>query len=80
SELYTKLAGREGVDYARRYKRHEILDSSLNTNPPFRRTTVMALHGGGIEAGTSELCLGIAGYHPDSFAVTSDGGPVHDYW
>ncbi|MCM4084720.1 poly-gamma-glutamate hydrolase family protein [Paractinoplanes hotanensis] len=37
----------------------------------------MALHGGGIEPGTSELFLAIAGYHPAGGAT---GGPVHDYW
>ncbi|MEV7679349.1 poly-gamma-glutamate hydrolase family protein [Streptomyces sp. NPDC088341] len=80
TDLYTRLAGREGLDFARRYKRHETLDSSLGTAPRYPRTTVMALHGGGIEPGTSELCLAIAGYHPATFAVTPAGGPVYDYW
>lgn len=39
---------------------------------------VDAPHGGGIEPGTSELCLAIAGYHPASLAQT--GGPTYDYW
>ncbi|MGW6742902.1 poly-gamma-glutamate hydrolase family protein [Streptomyces sp. NPDC055025] len=80
TDLYTRLAGREGLDFARRYKRHETLDSSLGTAYRYPRTTVMAPHGGGIEPGTSELCLAIAGYHPATFAVTPAGGPVYDYW
>ncbi|WP_066950192.1 poly-gamma-glutamate hydrolase family protein [Streptomyces lushanensis] len=80
TDLYTRLAGREGLDFARRYKRHEALDNSLGTVHRYPRTAVMALHGGGIEPGTSELCLGTAGYHPATFAVTPAGGPVYDYW
>ncbi|OIJ89480.1 hypothetical protein BIV25_34075 [Streptomyces sp. MUSC 14] len=39
------------------------------------------MHGGGIEAGTSELCLAIAGYHPATLEpATETRGPVHDYW
>lgn len=80
TDLYTKLAGKEGTDFARRYKRHELFDNSDNLRQPFNRTTIMAIHGGGIEGGTSELCLGIAGYHPATLAVQPAGGPVHDYW
>ena len=42
------------------------------------RTAILAPHGGGIETGTSELCLAIAGYHPADLAPTD--GPLHDYW
>ncbi|MGW7369256.1 poly-gamma-glutamate hydrolase family protein [Streptomyces sp. NPDC054841] len=80
TDLYTKLAGKEGTDFARRYKRHELFDNSDSLRYPFNRTTIMALHGGGIEGGTSELCLAIAGYHPATLAVQPAGGPVHDYW
>ncbi|WP_345662242.1 poly-gamma-glutamate hydrolase family protein [Streptomyces venetus] len=81
TDLYTQLSGREGADFGRRYKRHQMLDSDLSGTSRFHRTTVMALHGGGIEIGTSELCLGIAGYDPEDLSVwTPDGGPVHDYW
>ncbi|MFD3947070.1 poly-gamma-glutamate hydrolase family protein [Streptomyces sp. NPDC058579] len=52
----------------------------MTTVAPVRRTAILALHGGGIEIGTSELCLGIAGYSPSD----PDGAPilptVHDYW
>ncbi|WP_406490934.1 poly-gamma-glutamate hydrolase family protein [Streptomyces sp. NBC_01604] len=81
TDLYTQLAGQEGTDFGRRYKRHQMLDSDSSGKSPFHRTTIMALHGGGIEIGTSELCLGIAGYDPKDLSVwTPDGGPVHDYW
>lgn len=80
TDLYKKLAGKEGVEFARRYKRHEYVDHSTPQSYPYNRTTVMALHGGGIETGTSELCLGIAGYHPATFAPLQDGHGVHDYW
>ncbi|MEW1723009.1 poly-gamma-glutamate hydrolase family protein [Streptomyces sp. NPDC093109] len=80
TDLYTRLAGREGADFGRRYKRHEKSDNSITTAYPFHRTTVMALHGGGIETGTSELCLGIAGYHPATFEISPAAGPVYDYW
>ncbi|WP_275678301.1 poly-gamma-glutamate hydrolase family protein [Streptomyces sp. MUM 203J] len=47
--------------------------SSTNSHTgtyPCNRTTVLAMRGGGIETGTSGLCLGTAG----------DGRGVHDYW
>jgi phage replication-related protein YjqB (UPF0714/DUF867 family) len=68
--LYADPARVEGVDYTRRFRRHAALDGS---DAP----AVIALHGGGIEPGTSELCLAVAGYHPAG-GVT--GGPVYDYW
>jgi phage replication-related protein YjqB (UPF0714/DUF867 family) len=80
TDLYTKLAGREGIDFARRYKRHEYADHSYDRRYAFNRTTVMALHGGGIEVGTSELALGVAGYHPATLAPLPDGFARHDYW
>lgn len=80
TDLYTELAGKEGTLFARRYKRHEMTDVSDGQRYPFNRTTIMALHGGGIEGGTSELCLAIAGYHPATLAATPADGPAHDYW
>ncbi|MEV6781087.1 poly-gamma-glutamate hydrolase family protein [Streptomyces sp. NPDC051098] len=80
TDLYTKLAGKEGTDFTRRYKRHELFDNSDDQRSPINRTTVMALHGGGIEGGTSELCLATAGYHPATLALAPAGGPVYDYW
>lgn len=78
TDLYTKLAGKEGTDFARRYKRHEQIDTDQAKTVAYGRTAIIALHGGGIEGGTSELCLGIAGYHPATLAAT--GGPAYDYW
>ncbi|WP_267241352.1 poly-gamma-glutamate hydrolase family protein [Streptomyces sp. PR69] len=80
TDLYTRLAGLEGTDFARRYRRHQHFDDSPGRTYPFNRTTIMALHGGSIEIGTSELCLGIAGYRPDSLTPLQDGHGVHDYW
>lgn len=67
SEIYRDPALREGVDWGRRMLRHQA----------FGRTVVFAPHGGGIETGTSELCLAVAGYHP---ATLQASGAVHDYW
>lgn len=80
TDLYTKLAGKEGTDFARRYKRHEYTDHSYDQRHAYNRTTVMALHGGGIETGTSELCLAVAGYHPATLVPLQDGFSRHDYW
>ncbi len=80
TDLYTRLAGQEGVDFARRYKRHGYADHSLGARGDYNRTTIMALHGGGIETGTSELCLAVAGYQPDTLTPLQDGRPQHDYF
>jgi phage replication-related protein YjqB (UPF0714/DUF867 family) len=70
----------ETVDYARRWRRHELFDDGLPEHCAFSRTTIIAPHGGGIESGTSELCLAIAGYHPATLAVTPGTGITYDYW
>ncbi|THA86620.1 poly-gamma-glutamate hydrolase family protein [Streptomyces sp. A0592] len=80
TRLYADPANVEGVDFARRFKRHEMLDTSRATTPGPRLSTVMAIHGGGIEPGTSELCLAIAGYRPDTLEPAAAGAPLHDYW
>ncbi|MEV6632033.1 poly-gamma-glutamate hydrolase family protein [Actinoplanes sp. NPDC051470] len=72
--LYADPALTEGVDYGRRYRRHA---ASQQDQGPFPQTTILALHGGGIELGTSELGLAVAGYHPATMAATA---PAHDYW
>ncbi len=41
---------------------------------------VMAIHGGGIEQGTSEIALATAGYHPATLATPVDGYGLHDFW
>ena len=78
--LYADASLAEGVDYSRRYRRHEWFDDDLSQRYAVQRTAILAPHGGGIETGTSELCLAIAGYHPAGLVPTPAGGPVHDYW
>ncbi|MEV5596819.1 poly-gamma-glutamate hydrolase family protein [Streptomyces sp. NPDC052496] len=80
THLYKTLSGQEGIQYARRYRRHELFDNERGERRPYQRTTIMAMHGGGIEKGTSELCLGIAGYQPDTLKALFPGEPVYDYW
>lgn len=76
--LYNDRNLREGRDYALRYRRHEAVGAGVGKRLLFPDTAVLAPHGGGIERGTSELCLAIAGYHPATGAT--GGGPVFDYW
>ncbi|WP_432139484.1 MULTISPECIES: poly-gamma-glutamate hydrolase family protein [unclassified Streptomyces] len=88
SELYTLTADREGIDWVRRFRTGTpapLTDNARATSSPVTSTAVIAPHGGGIEAGTSELCLAVAGYTP--FATDSDpadaalpGEPQRDYW
>ncbi|MEV6331788.1 poly-gamma-glutamate hydrolase family protein [Streptomyces sp. NPDC051909] len=78
--LYQDPTRHEGTDFSRRYRRHQQLDPSMSATYAFPRTAVLALHGGGIEIGTSELCLGIAGYSPGDPAGTPVLPSVHDYW
>ncbi|MFI6820862.1 poly-gamma-glutamate hydrolase family protein [Micromonospora sp. NPDC050187] len=81
SALYGDQTLVEGVDYARRFRRHDGFDDSLNSSPAtFPSTTMLAPHGGGIEVGTSELCLAVAGYHPATLAPTGEGALCYDYW
>ncbi|WP_416905125.1 poly-gamma-glutamate hydrolase family protein [Micromonospora echinospora] len=81
SALYADPTLVEGVDYARRFRRHDAFDDTLGSTPAtFPSATVLAPHGGGIEVGTSELCLAVAGYHPATLAPTGPGVPGHDYW
>lgn len=76
SDLYRNRV--EGVDFGRRARRHEVFDDDLTQRGAVPLSTIVAPHGGGIEPGTSELCLAVAGYHPATLAPT--GGPTHDYW
>jgi phage replication-related protein YjqB (UPF0714/DUF867 family) len=78
--LYQDPSLVEGVDYARRYRRHELFDDGLPEKCGVPKTTIVALHGGGIEFGTTELCLAVAGYHPATLAVTPGTGVTYDYW
>jgi phage replication-related protein YjqB (UPF0714/DUF867 family) len=78
--LYQDTSLVETVDYARRHRRHELFDDGLPGPPTVARTTVIAPHGGGIEFGTSELCLAVAGYHPATLTVPPGTGVTYDYW
>jgi phage replication-related protein YjqB (UPF0714/DUF867 family) len=78
--LYQDPSLVETVDYVRRYRRQQLLDDGLPDKCAVARTTVIAPHGGGIEFGTSELCLAIAGYHPATLLVPPGTGITYDYW
>jgi phage replication-related protein YjqB (UPF0714/DUF867 family) len=80
TDLYRDQKLVEGVDYARRFRRQEAFDDSPDGKGGISRTTIIAPHGGGIEFGTSELCLAVAGYHPATLEVTPPGGVTYDYW
>jgi phage replication-related protein YjqB (UPF0714/DUF867 family) len=80
SLLYAHPDLTEGVDYARRHRRHERFDDSLARTGELPRTVILAPHGGGIEPGTSELCLAVAGYHPANLPMVPPAGVTHDYW
>ncbi|MGN9778475.1 poly-gamma-glutamate hydrolase family protein [Micromonospora sp. H33] len=80
TELYADASLREGVDYRRRFRRHGALDDDQAHSADSPTTIVIAMHGGGIEAGTSELCLAIAGYHPATLAPVDADAPLYDYW
>ena len=80
SELYAAPDVTEGVDYARRHRRHERFDDTLARTDDVPKTTIIAPHGGGIEPGTSELCLAVAGYHPAGLPQIPAVGVTYDYW
>ncbi|GIE89770.1 poly-gamma-glutamate hydrolase family protein [Actinoplanes regularis] len=75
--LYADPSVVEGTDYARRFRRHAALDNDETLSSPYPDTAIIAPHGGGIETGTSELCLALAGYHPKDLTAS---GAVYDYW
>ena len=80
--LYADVANIEGTTYGKRWRRHEWiqLPEAQTTDTPEAATIVLAIHGGGIEGGTSEIALAVAGYHPATFARTTDCYGVHDLW
>ena len=80
--LYNDPANVEGVTYAKRWLRHEwrqTIEEQVSDNPE-TQTAVMAVHGGGIEAGTSEIALATAGFHPATLVPIADGLGDHDFW
>jgi phage replication-related protein YjqB (UPF0714/DUF867 family) len=80
SDLYADPDLVEGRDYARRHRRHERFDDTLARTDDVPKTTILAPHGGGIEPGTSELCLAVAGYHPANLPQVPPAGVTYDYW
>jgi phage replication-related protein YjqB (UPF0714/DUF867 family) len=82
TELYADPANVEGTTYGKRWRRHEWLQlvEAQATDNPEGQKIVLALHGGGIEPGTSEIALAVAGYHPATFAQPTDCLGWHDLW
>jgi phage replication-related protein YjqB (UPF0714/DUF867 family) len=80
SDLYADPSLAEGADYARRHRRHERFDDTLAGTDDVPKTAILAPHGGGIEPGTSELCLAVAGYHPANLPEVPPAGVTYDYW
>ncbi len=80
TELYADGSLKEGTDYGRRHRRHGSFDNNPDEHVNVTQTAVIAPHGGGIEVGTSELCLAIAGYDPATLAPYPVGEPRYDYW
>ena len=80
SELYADTRLTEGIDWARRFRIQERFDDSPARTAEGPRTVILAPHGGGIERGTSELCLAVAGYHPANLPITPPAGVTYDYW
>jgi phage replication-related protein YjqB (UPF0714/DUF867 family) len=80
--LYADPMNIEGTTYGKRWKRHEwiqLVEAQATDNPETQKT-VLAIHGGGIEGGTSEIALAVAGYHPATFAQATDSLGFHDLW
>lgn len=88
TELYTKAASKEGTDWVRRFRIGapvQVTDNLRAGKVAVRSTAIIAPHGGGIEAGTSELCMAIAGYTPfaqggDPSAAALPDQPQRDFW
>ncbi|MFE0698970.1 poly-gamma-glutamate hydrolase family protein [Streptomyces sp. NPDC058872] len=97
--LYSSTDYEEGVNWMRRfrcgapvtlndYAKDPAATAPLSvlTSAPVRSTAIIAPHGGGLESGTTELCLTIAGYDraepgteptPDT---STPGAVQRDYW
>jgi len=60
--LYADPMNVEGTTYGKRWKRHEwiqLVEAQAVDNPETEKV-VLAIHGGGIEGGTSEVALAVA--------------------
>jgi phage replication-related protein YjqB (UPF0714/DUF867 family) len=81
-ELYNDPLNIEGSTYGKRWRRHEwiqIVEAQATENQEGEQI-VLAIHGGGIERGTSEIAMAVAGYHPATFARSTDCLGLHDLW
>ena len=81
-ELYSDPLNIEGSTYGKRWRRHEwiqIVEGQATEDPEGERI-VLAIHGGGIERGTSEIGMAVAGYHPATLARSTDCLGLHDLW
>jgi len=80
--LYDDPHNLEGTTYGKRWLRHQwqqIIEEQATDNPDTQKI-VMAIHGGGIETGTSEIALATAGLHPATLMPSADGLGLHDFW
>jgi phage replication-related protein YjqB (UPF0714/DUF867 family) len=80
--LYADPLNVEGITYGKRWRRREwiqLVEAQATDNPEGAHV-ILAVHGGGIEGGTSEIALAAAGYHPATFARATDCYGVHDFW
>jgi len=80
--LYNDPQNVEGTTYGKRWLRHQWqqLIEEQSTDNAETQKIVMAIHGGGIEAGTSEIALATAGFHPATLMPADDGLGSHDFW
>lgn len=62
-----------------RHEWSQMVEEQVTDNPETQKV-VMAIHGGGIEPGTSEIALAAAGYHPATLMPAADGLGLHDFW
>jgi phage replication-related protein YjqB (UPF0714/DUF867 family) len=82
TKLYQDPLNVEGTTYGKRWRRHEwsqLVEAQATDNPEGQKI-VLAIHGGGIEAGTSEVALAVAGYHPATFSQATDCYGLNDLW
>jgi phage replication-related protein YjqB (UPF0714/DUF867 family) len=80
--LYHDPHNLEGTTYGKRWLRHQwqqIIEEQATDNAETQKL-VMAIHGGGIEAGTSEIALATAGFDPATLMPSVDGLGIHDFW
>ena len=81
-ELYNDPLNIEGSTYGKRWRRHEwiqLVEAQATENQEGEQM-VLAIHGGGIERGTSEIAMAVAGYHPATFGRSTDCLGLHDLW